>query len=67
MFPLARRVGRLSRRIHHTRDRRHKVQRPYRLSLYYEVRVVNLDSETADRRRMVDGHSLGYGMGAPAP
>ncbi len=31
MFPLARRVGRLSRRIHHTRDRRHKVQRPYRL------------------------------------
>ncbi len=45
----------------------YSVQRPYRLSLYYEVRVVNLDSETADRRRMVDGHSLGYGMGAPAP
>ena len=31
MFRLARRVGRLSRRIHHPRDRRHKVQRAYRL------------------------------------
>ena len=31
MFSLARRVGRLSRRMEHTRDRRHKVQRAYRL------------------------------------
>ena len=45
----------------------YSVQRPYRLSLYYEVRVVNLDSNTSDRRRMVDGRELNYGIGAAAP
>jgi hypothetical protein len=45
----------------------HSVQRPYRLSLYYEIRVVNLDSETSDQRRMVAGRDLGYGIGAAAP
>ena len=42
----------------------YSVQRPYRLSLYYEVRVVNLDSTTSDTRRSVDGRSLNY-SGAP--
>jgi hypothetical protein len=45
----------------------HSVQRPYRLSLYYEIRVVNLDSETADQRSMVVGRDFGYGMGVAAP
>jgi hypothetical protein len=44
----------------------YSVQRPYRLSLYYEVRVINLDSETTDRRRMVDVRTLDYGIGAAA-
>ena len=43
------------------------VHRPYRLSLYYEIRVVNLDSETAEQRSMVLGRDLGYGMGVAAP
>jgi hypothetical protein len=42
----------------------YSVQIPYRLSLYYEVRVVNLDSETAEQRRMVDTRSMGYGVEA---
>jgi hypothetical protein len=45
----------------------YSVQRPYRLSLYYEVRVVNLDSSTSDSRRMVDSRDLNYGIGAAAP
>lgn len=45
----------------------YSVQRPYRLSLYYEVRVVNLDSKTADLRRMVDSRELDYGIGVSAP
>ncbi|MEA2859984.1 MAG: hypothetical protein QOC72_2023 [Methylobacteriaceae bacterium] len=43
----------------------YSVQRPYRLSLYYEIRVVNLDSETSVQSRMVDGRNLEYGIGAP--
>ena len=42
----------------------YSMQRPYRLSLYYEIRVVNLDSTTSDARRSVDGRSLNY-SGAP--
>jgi hypothetical protein len=45
----------------------YSVQRPYRLSLYYEVRVVNLDSKTADLRRRVDSRELNYGIGAATP
>jgi hypothetical protein len=45
----------------------YSVQRPYRLSLYYEVRVVNLDSETIDSRRVVDSRHLTYGIGVAAP
>jgi hypothetical protein len=45
----------------------YSVQRPYRLSLYYEVRVVNLDSETVEQRRMVGSRSVDYGVGAAAP
>jgi hypothetical protein len=42
----------------------YSVQRPYRLSLYYEVRVVNLDSETSEQRRVVDNRSVDYSAGA---
>jgi hypothetical protein len=45
----------------------YSVQRPYRLSLYYEVRVVNLDSETVESRRHVDSRGLDYSAGAAAP
>jgi Pvc16 N-terminal domain len=38
----------------------YSVQRPYRLSLYYEVRVVNLDSETFDSRASVQSRGLDY-------
>ena len=38
----------------------YSVQRPYRLSLYYEIRVVNLDSETVTARRAVDSRHLDY-------
>ena len=37
----------------------HAVQRPYRLSISYEVRVVRLDSEVFDRARPVRERSLG--------
>ena len=37
------------------------VQRPYRLSLSYEVRVVNLDSETTERRTPVRTRASEYG------
>lgn len=36
------------------------VQRPYRLSVAYEVRVVNLDSDIADRKRPVGVRQLDY-------
>ncbi len=36
------------------------IQKPYRLSIAYEVRVVNLDSETFDRRRPVSSRRLDY-------
>ena len=36
------------------------VQRPYRLSVAYEVRVVNVDTEVADRRRPVAARQLDY-------
>jgi len=38
----------------------YSVQRPYRLSLYYEIRVVNLDSERVTARRAVDTRHLDY-------
>jgi hypothetical protein len=38
----------------------HSVQRPYRLSASYEVRVINLDSETADQFTPVSRRSLAY-------
>ena len=36
------------------------IQRPYRLSVAYEVRVVNLDSDIADQRRPVGSRQLDY-------
>ena len=36
------------------------VQRPYHLSVAYEVRVVNLDSDIADRKRPVGARQLDY-------
>lgn len=36
------------------------VQRPYHLSVAYEVRVVNLDSDIADRKRPVGVRQLDY-------
>jgi hypothetical protein len=45
----------------------YSVQRPYRLSLYYEVRVVNLDSEKVDSRRYVESRGLDYSVGAAGP
>lgn len=36
------------------------IQRRYRISLAYEVRVVNLDSETADSKRPVAARQLDY-------
>jgi hypothetical protein len=36
------------------------VQRPYHLSIAYEVRVVNLDSDIADRKRPVGARQLDY-------
>jgi hypothetical protein len=43
------------------------IQVPYRLSLSYEVRVVNLDSETAVTATPVSGRTLAYGQGSVAP
>jgi hypothetical protein len=43
------------------------IQVPYRLSLSYEVRVVNLDSETAERATPVSSRTLAYGQGSVAP
>ncbi|CAB3778745.1 hypothetical protein LMG28614_00712 [Paraburkholderia ultramafica] len=40
--------------------------RPYRLSLSYEVRVVNLDSETTESRRPVSSQHIGAGFGGVA-
>jgi hypothetical protein len=37
------------------------VQRPYRLSASYEVRVVNLDTETLEQFRPVNRRSLEFG------
>jgi hypothetical protein len=37
------------------------VQRPYRLSLSYEIRVVNLDSEVSRLRTPVRTRATGYG------
>lgn len=36
------------------------IQKPYRLSVGYEVRVVNLDAEQFDRRRPVSSRRLDY-------
>ena len=36
------------------------VQRPYRLSVAYEVRVANLDSDVTDSQRPVGSRRLGY-------
>jgi hypothetical protein len=36
----------------------HAVQRPYRLSVTYDVRVINIDSEINDERRPVRSRSL---------
>ena len=36
------------------------IQRPYRLSVAYEIRVVNLDSDLVDRRRPVGTRQLDY-------
>jgi hypothetical protein len=38
----------------------HSVQRPYRLSISYEVRVVNLDSERIEQATPVSRRSLDY-------
>jgi hypothetical protein len=43
------------------------VQRPYRLSLSYEVRVVNLDSEVADRVSPVAMRRAGFGQAGVTP
>jgi hypothetical protein len=43
------------------------MQKPYRLSLSYEVRVVNLDSETIERRVPVRSAMAGYGTKGVAP
>jgi hypothetical protein len=42
----------------------YSVQRPYRLSLYYEVRVVNLESNTSRSVRSVANRDLDYARGA---
>jgi len=38
----------------------HAVQKPYRLSVAYEVRVVNLDSTEGERRKPVTRRSLDF-------
>ncbi len=45
----------------------HSVQRPYRLSLSYEVRVVNLDSLEVERRPPVSARQLDPARAAVAP
>ena len=40
------------------------VQKPYRLSVAYEVRVVNLDTEVVDRLHPVANRDLSYSEGA---
>jgi len=42
----------------------HAVQRPYRLSVTYDARVINIDSETSQLRRPVRSRSLAPAMGA---
>jgi hypothetical protein len=42
------------------------VQRPYRLSLSYEIRVVNLDSEVSQLRSPVRMRTADYGTASPA-
>ena len=43
------------------------IQKPYRLSISYEVRVVNLDSEAVTEIVPVSQRTLGYSSGGPAP
>lgn len=38
----------------------HAVQKPYRLSVSYEVRVVNLDSETEEKSHPISERTLNY-------
>src|SRR5262249_33554862 len=38
----------------------HAVQKPYRLSVSYDVRVVNLDSEVVDEIKLVNRRSLDF-------
>lgn len=42
----------------------HAVQRPYRLSVSYDARVVNIDSESGELRRTIRQRSLAPAMGA---
>jgi hypothetical protein len=41
----------------------HAVQKPYRLSICYEIRVVNLDPESEERLHPVSRRSIDYAVG----
>jgi len=45
----------------------HAIQRPYRLSVTYEVRVVNLDSELVDVLKAVRERELGFEVSETQP